>query len=111
MGFSRNFSGRLTFDLPHVDAEDYPALCRGIADALGLAPAGEIIIGLDQMFWDFRRGDQLVSLDWDIWMQFQVVAQSPASEALVADIAAWLEVRPVPNRTHAPPIHMTDENP
>jgi hypothetical protein len=88
--FWRDSSGRLTFDLPGVAAADYPAVCRGIADALGLAPAGDILIGPDQMCWDFRRGDQVVSLDWDIWMEFMAVAKSEASEPLLRDISAWL---------------------
>ena len=93
MGFWRDHSGRLTFDLPGVPAADYPAVCRSVADALGLAAAGEIVVGPDQMFWDFRRGDQVVGLDWDIWFEFMAVAQSPAAEPLVADIAAWLGAR------------------
>jgi hypothetical protein len=90
VGFWRDNSGRLTFDLPGVAATDYPAVCRGIADALGLASDGEIAIGPDQIFWDFRRGDQVVGLDWDIWMEFVAVAKSETSEPLVRDIAAWL---------------------
>jgi hypothetical protein len=91
MGFWRDDSGRLTFDLPGVTAMDFPAVCRDFADALGLASDGDIIVGPDQMFWDFRRVDHKVGLDWDIWMEFMVVAKSEASEPLLQDIAAWLE--------------------
>ncbi len=90
MGFWRDSSGRLTFDMPGVEAADYPAVCNSIADELGLSPAGDIIIGPEQMFWDFRRGDQVVSLDWDIWMKFMAVAKSQESESLLRDIATWL---------------------
>lgn len=90
MGFWRDSSARLTFDLHGVAATDFPAVCRGIADALHLSPDGDILIGPDQMFWDFRRGDQVVGLDWDIWMDFMVVAKTEASEPLVRDIVAWL---------------------
>jgi hypothetical protein len=90
VGSWRDSSGRLTFDLPGVEATDYPAVCRGIADALGLVPASDIIIGPEQMFWDFRRGEQVVGLDWDIWMEFMAVAKSEASEPLLRDVAAWL---------------------
>ena len=86
----RDSSGRLTFDLPGFTANDYPAVCRCLADGLGLTPKGELIIGLEQMFWDFARGDQTVGLDWDIWMDFMVVAQTDKSEPLVHEIAAWL---------------------
>jgi hypothetical protein len=90
VGFWRDSNGRLTFDLPGVEATAYPALCRGIADALGLAPAGDIILGPDQMFWNFRRGDQVVGLDWDIWMAFMAVAKSETADPLLRDIATWL---------------------
>ena len=88
--FWRDASGRLTFDLPGVVASDYPAVCRGLADVLGLVPAGEIVIGPEQMFWDFRRRDQVVGLEWDIWMEFMVVAKCEEAESLVREIAAWL---------------------
>ena len=94
MGLWRDSSGRLTFDRPGVTAEGYPAVCRQVADAFGLAPAGDIAIGPEQMFWDFQRGGQVVGLDWDIWMEFMAVARSVASEPLVADIAAWPSARP-----------------
>jgi hypothetical protein len=88
--FWRDASGRLTFDLAEVDAEDYPAVCRATADALGLAPDGPPVIGPDQVFWDFRRDEQSVGFDSDIWMGFMVTAKAEASEPLARDIAAWL---------------------
>lgn len=90
MGFWRDGIGRLTFEPPGVESADYPAVCRELADHLGLAPEGEIIIGPEQMFWKFRRGEQVVSLDWDIWMQFMVMAPSEGSEPLLREIASWL---------------------
>jgi hypothetical protein len=90
MGLWRDSSGRLTFDLPHVEAVAYPEVCRGIVNEFGLTPVDEIVVGLDEVFWNFRRGDQVVGLEWDIWMQFMIVAKSEASEPLVRDIATWL---------------------
>lgn len=99
--FWRDHSDRLTFDSFSVAATDYPATCRAIADELGLIPDGEIVVGPDQMFWDFRRGNQMVGLDWDIWMGLMVVAKAEASEPLVRDIAAWLNSRPPEANKHA----------
>lgn len=93
MGQWRDSSGRLTFVQPGITAEEYPAVCRKVADAFGLVPAGEIIIGPEQMFWDFQRDGQVVALDWDIWMDFMVVAKSSVSEPLVMDIAVWLDAQ------------------
>ena len=96
MGLWRDSSGRLTFDLATVEAKDYAAVCRGIADAFDLTPATDIVAGAEQMFWDFRRDDLLIGLDWDIWMGLMAVAKSEASEPLLRDIAAWLTSTPQP---------------
>ena len=61
--FWRDSSGRLTFDMSHVEAVDYPVACRAVADALALAPTASLAIGPEQMFWDFRRAEQVVGLD------------------------------------------------
>lgn len=90
MRFWRDRTGRLTFNLPGVAAVDYPEVCRGVADAFDLAPVGGILIGPEQMSWDFQRRDQVVGLDWDIWMGFMAVAKSETSESLLREIAAWL---------------------
>jgi hypothetical protein len=94
MGIWRDASGRLSFDLPGVAAADYPTVCRDVAESLGLVEECAIIIGPDQMFWEFRRGDQVVSLDWDTWMEFMAVAKSEMSEPLVRDIASRLRSSP-----------------
>jgi hypothetical protein len=73
-----------------VSSEDHPAVCRAVMDAFALSPCGSIVIGPDQVFWDFRRGDQFLGLDWDNWMGFMVYAKTTDSEQLVRDIAEWL---------------------
>ena len=88
--FGRDASGRLTFDLPGLEAADYPAVSRGVVDAFALTPDNPLVVGLNEMFADFRRGEQVIGLEWDIWMGFTVVAKSEASTPLVRDIAAWL---------------------
>lgn len=94
VGLWRDNSGRLTVDHSGITAEQYPAVCRQLADTFGLTPLGDIIIGPEQMFWNFQRDGQVVGLDWDIWLEFIAVAQSPASEPLVAKIAEWLAAFP-----------------
>jgi len=88
--FFNDASGRLTFDLFSVSAADYPALCRDVITEFRLTKDNDIVIGPDQMFWDFRCGDHVVGLEWDNWMGFMVVAQSPEAEPLVRAIAAWV---------------------
>jgi hypothetical protein len=90
VGLWRDSSGRLTFDMPGVTVTEYPAVCRHLAEALELIPVGEFVIGPDKIFCSFRRGEQEVSLDWDIWMEFMAVAESESAEPLVRDIAVCL---------------------
>lgn len=90
MSFWRDGIGRLTFDVPGVTSDDYLELCGEISKAFGLAPASVPVIGPDQMFWEFRYDDRSVGLDWDIWMEFMVVANSASAESLVRQIAEWI---------------------
>lgn len=88
--FFTDSSGRLTFDLGSVPAADFPAVCKAVMTEFHLTQNGELVIGPDQMFWDFRSGDHVVGLDWDVWFGFMVVAQSPEAEPLVRAIATWV---------------------
>lgn len=87
----RDASNRLACEWPGVEASDYNALCQAISDAFGLVPVSEPVIGLDVAFRDFRRGGQVIGLEWDNWMGFTAVAKSLASEPLIREIAAWLD--------------------
>jgi hypothetical protein len=89
VGYWRDSCGLLIFDKSGVAAIDYPGLCRRIADVFNLIPSGDLIVGPDQMFRDFQRGDSVIGLEWDIWMQFMVVARSEAAEPLLREIADW----------------------
>jgi hypothetical protein len=88
--FWRDANERLTFIVPDVSAVGYPSMCRAIVDVFALTQDGELVIGPDQMFWNWRRGEHVIGLDWDIWMGFMLVAKSTASESLVHEVAIWL---------------------
>lgn len=88
--FFTDASGRLTFDLFSVPAAEYPAVCRAVVTEFRLTKDTDLVVGLDEMFWDFRCGDQVIGLEWDIWMGFTVVAKTPDSEPLVRAIAEWV---------------------
>ena len=61
-----------------------------MADHFGLKPSSDLIVALDQMFWDFTDGTSTVELAWDIWMCFMATAKEPTAEPLVRNIAAFL---------------------
>jgi hypothetical protein len=89
--FWRNASGRLTFDMFRVPADDYRAVRDALIEAFSLAPnSAKVTNGWDIAFQDFRRGEQVVGLEWDNWTGFTVVAKTPDAEPLVKEMAAWL---------------------
>jgi hypothetical protein len=49
---------------------------------------------LDQVFGEFRRGEQIVELAWDNWSGFIVTAQNSEAGPLVREIGAFLEASP-----------------
>ena len=89
----RDASGRLTFDFGNVPADDYPEVARSIAERFGLEEAGDLVIGLDERFQDYRLGDAVVGIEWDIWSGLSVVATTPGSEGLARRIARFVARR------------------
>ena len=66
-------------------------ICRAVAAAIQLAPHNSLVTDfLAIVFQNYRRGEQIVGLEWDNWTGFTVVAQTSESESLVREIAAWL---------------------
>jgi hypothetical protein len=56
-----------------------------------LEPVGTLVSDfVNLVFQDYRRGSQVVGLEWDNWSGFIVVAKTPESEPLVRAIAEWL---------------------
>lgn len=64
--------------------------CDRIVNKFGLSPAGELIVGLDEMFRDYTDGPNVIGLEWDNWSGFIVVAKNADAEALVRSIAKFL---------------------
>ena len=87
----RDSSGRLAFEMYRVSAADYPERCNAVATTFGLKPDDKsFAVGLDVVFMDYRRGEQVVEMAWDSWTGFSVVAKNAGSKPLVREIAVWL---------------------
>jgi hypothetical protein len=89
--FRRNFNGQLMFEMSEVPAESYRAICDAVAGAFDLSGHNEQfdnILGFVSRY--YRRGEQVAAFERDEWTDLMVIAQSPASEPLVEEIAAWL---------------------
>jgi hypothetical protein len=88
--FFRDASDRLTHDRGDIDSSPYPEVCRTVADHFNLKPLFELVIGLDQMIWDFTNGTYTVELAWDNWLCFTITAKEPDAEPLVHQMATFL---------------------
>lgn len=89
--FHRDASGRLSFEIFKIPGEAYFTICREVATALQLEPIGPLVTDFGSiLFQDYRRGSEVVGLEWDNWSGFIVVAKTPESEPLVEAIAEWL---------------------
>ena len=88
--FWRDFSQRLVFHMHRVEMDDYPTICKELVSAFALTPESGMVLGFDVVFQDYRSGNFVVGLEWDIWMGFIVVAKSQAAEPLVGAIGEYL---------------------
>ena len=88
--FHYDASNRLTYEVFDLESDRYPVTCDRIAKKFDLSAAGELVVGLDEMFRDYADGPNLVGLEWDNWSGFIVVAKNPGAEALVRSIAEFL---------------------
>ena len=90
--FTRDASNRLTYEIYALEIATYLVLCGMIVEHYKLTTTEHLIVGLDEIFQDWQRGDDRIGLDWDIWSGFMVVAKTIGSENLVVEIGDWLEL-------------------
>ena len=95
--FCRNASGQLTYELHHVAGADYRNVCAIVRREFRLA-AGELFVLLDEAMQEHRSKAGTVSLEWDNWTEFTVVAKDVESEPLVEAIGAFLGSSPTVER-------------
>lgn len=88
--FYRDFSNRLTHDRSDVGSVSYREICLKVADRFGLRPASKLLVGVDEMFWDFTDGSATVEFAWNVWLGLAITAKEPAAESLVRSIAEFL---------------------
>ena len=88
--FHHDASNRLTYEVFDLDSSRYAMTCDRIVNKFGLSPAGELIVGLDEMFRDYADGPNVIGLEWDNWSGFIVVAKNADAETLVRSIAEFL---------------------
>jgi len=87
---TRDFSNHLTVEIANIDYSEYKALTKTLTEEFGLIAHGDLIEGDSESFQMFIRGNYAISIEYDIWSGFMVVAQNPESEGLVNEIFEML---------------------
>lgn len=93
--FWRDASNRLTYDAHISEADRYPELLRVIADRFGLKNCGDLVTGVagatELILQEYELDGVPISIEWDNWTGFTVVAETPAAEELVRQIGMFLD--------------------
>ncbi|MCE3018929.1 MAG: hypothetical protein ACK56W_02660 [Pirellula sp.] len=88
--FHHDASNRLTYEVDALESVRYATICDRIVNKFDLSPAGEMVIGLDEMMREYTDGRNMIGLEWDNWSGFIVVAKNAGAETLVRAIAEFL---------------------
>lgn len=86
----RDASNRLTFDFDRIESRSYSKVTKAIVNYFKLEPANKSTIGLDEMFQDYKIGNFVVGLEWDIWSGYIVNAKNTKSEQLAKKISTFV---------------------
>lgn len=89
----RDASDRLTFDFNGIESGWYGKITKAIVSEFSLEPVGDKTRGLDEVFQDFKRGDEVVGLEWDNWSGYIVNAKTKFAEPLVREIAGYVSAK------------------
>ncbi len=90
MNEHRDNSDRLTIDFHSIGAGMYKKITSEVVAQFNLEVADAKTSGLDEAFQDFKRGKEVVGLDWDNWSGYIVNAKTKAAEPLVREIAGYI---------------------
>lgn len=93
MNEHRDASERRTFDVSNIEFGTYGKITKAIVSEFGLRPAGEKARGLDEVFQDFKIGDEVVGLEWDNWSGYIVNAKTKSAESLAREIAGYISAK------------------
>ncbi|QDT42837.1 hypothetical protein Pan241w_29260 [Gimesia alba] len=88
----RDASQRLTIEFFQIEADSYQRITQIVVNQFQLAPVGELVVGPDELFQEFRLQRKVVGLEWDIWSGYIVVAKTKSAEKLVRKIASFIEL-------------------
>ncbi len=87
----RNASQRLTIQFFQIEADLYQQMTQLVVSQFQLEPVGEPASGPQERFQEFQHQRKVISLEWDFWSGYTVVAKTESAENLVRKIAAYIQ--------------------
>lgn len=90
MNEHRDNSDRLTFDFDTIEGGMYRSITDEVVSKFSLEVASKKVAGFDEVFQDFKKGNEVVGLEWDNWSGYTVVAKRTSAEPLVREIAGYI---------------------
>jgi len=93
MSEHRDNSDRLTFDFSDISSGKYSKITKAVVSEFDLEVAGAKTRGLDEVFQDFKKGNEIVGLEWDNWSGYIVNAKVKSAEPLVREIASYISAK------------------
>lgn len=90
---SRDNSNRLTVEVSNVHRFQYGYLAKKVAKKIGLEKSDDLTKGVEEVFCTYSLDGSSVSIEWDVWSGFSIVAIDPESEGLLNVIHAYLKKR------------------
>ena len=88
--YGKNASGRASYE---VEAEvDFLSEFSKVLEGLGFAKYRPPIVGLDQVFLDFKNGDVRLTIGWDNWSGCFVFAWEPEGDPFVIEAGRQIDL-------------------
>ena len=87
----RDFSNRLSQDFLSINRDEYIVLTDKIVNNFKLISHTKLVNGIDEIFQEFKTDNKIVSLEWDNWSGYSVVAINSLAEDLLEDICKFIE--------------------
>jgi hypothetical protein len=89
----RDNSDMLTFDFHSIEACLYKKITSDVITLFNLEVFSKKIDGFDEVFQEFKNGNEVVGLEWDIWSGYIVNAKTKTAEPLVREIAGYINAK------------------
>jgi len=86
----RNTNNHLYFEFEKIKNNTYKEITNLVVKKFELSPENELVVGLDEILQNFKSGEAIIGLEWDIWSGYIVVAQNKESESLATEVANYI---------------------